>query len=115
MIDSSAGFDFSYLESMAVGDPDIRAELIVILDGQLQEDHAALRKAFEAAETTEIFEASHRMKSTLAYTGNQEAMAWNREIEEKARLNIDVASLLEVWQLLHNRLYEMELALRSMH
>ncbi|MBP6185440.1 MAG: Hpt domain-containing protein [Saprospiraceae bacterium] len=114
MNDPISLFDFSYLEIMAAGDPAMHAELISILREQLPEDHHALEEAISSGQLTQIFEASHRLKSTLAFTGNEEAIAWNSEIEKNARLNHDVARFSEAWQSLHSRLKTMEIVLRSM-
>jgi HPt (histidine-containing phosphotransfer) domain-containing protein len=114
MNDPTSLFDFAYLEIMAAGDPEIRAELMSILIEQLPQDHQALGEAIKSGQPTEIFEASHRLKSTLAFTGNEEAITWNSEIEKNARLNHDLACVSGSWQSLHGRLKTMEIALRAM-
>lgn len=115
MIQDPALFDFTYLESMVGEDPDLCAELLAILAVQLPAEHKELQQAFASGQRDEIFEVSHRMKSTLSYTGNDLAIGLVRHIEESARLNQDLSDLSEKWQKLDEVLQRMEAALSATH
>lgn len=78
-------FDLHYLDSMSGGDAGMRDTLLDILREELPREQAGLQEAVRVGDVEAIFQASHSLKSTLAYTGNQEAIGLNTQLESATR------------------------------
>lgn len=78
-------FDLAYLHSMTGGDPDMRDTLLDLLREELPRERNTLLKAVDDEDVHAIFQASHSLKSTLAYTGNRQAMDINTRLESATR------------------------------
>ena len=78
-------FDLSYLEDMSGGDKDMRDTLLEMLVQELPNEQGKLLEAGGRGDTEAIFQASHSLKSTLAYTGNTDAIRLNQQIENSSR------------------------------
>ncbi len=77
--------DLEYIDSMSGGDADMRNTLLDMLVEELPRERAVLAEAVEKADIPAIFQASHSLKSTLAYTGNADVIRLNEGIEESSR------------------------------
>lgn len=82
---ASSLFDLHYLNSMSGGDAGMRDTLLDILREELPREQAGLQEAVRGGDVETIFQASHSLKSTLAYTGNQEAIGLNTRLESATR------------------------------
>lgn len=85
MIHPNALFDLEYLNSMAAGDADMWDTLLDLLQEELPRERAGLQAAMESGDVEAVFQSSHSLKSTLAYTGNQQAMELNTRLESATR------------------------------
>ncbi len=77
--------DLDYLNTMSGGDADMRATLLAMLIDELPREASILHDAGQRGDVAAIFQASHSLKSTLAYTGHAEAIRPNNQIEETSR------------------------------
>lgn len=74
--------NLDYLELMADGDDDMKATMIEMLVEEIPEEMAKMKQVYEAADWNELREVSHKMKSTLAFVGNDAMTEANAEMEE---------------------------------
>ncbi len=74
--------NLDYLELMADGDDDMKATMIEMLVEEIPEEMAKMKQMYETADWKELREVSHKMKSTLAFVGNDVMTEANKEVEE---------------------------------
>lgn len=74
--------NLDYLDLMADGDDDMKATMVEMLVDEIPEEMDKMKKACNAADWNELKEVSHKMKSTLAFVGNDEMTEANKELEE---------------------------------
>lgn len=77
--------DLEYLNTMSGGDMEMRNTLLEMLVEELPLELAVLSEAAEREDLPAVFQASHSLKSTLAYTGNADVIRLNEGIEESSR------------------------------
>jgi HPt (histidine-containing phosphotransfer) domain-containing protein len=73
-----------YLDLMSMGDEETRQTLLGMLIEEIPEEIPKLRVAIETSNRKMLKEVSHKLKSTLSFTGNEEISAANRRLEEIA-------------------------------
>lgn len=74
--------NLDYLELMADGDEEMKATMIEMLVEELPEEMEKMKQLHEASDWNELREVSHKMKSTLAFVGNDAMTEANKEVEE---------------------------------
>ena len=77
--------NLDYLNLMADGDDDMKATMIEMLVEELPEVMDKMKTAHEVADWNELREVSHKMKSTLAFVGNDAMTEANKEVEDIAK------------------------------
>ncbi len=80
-----ARIDLEYLETMSGGDADMRQTLLEMLIDELPRERGRLSDAVDRQDIAALFQASHSLKSTLAYTGDAEVIRLNERVEESSR------------------------------
>lgn len=115
MKNSTNLFNFEYLDQMAMGDHQIRRELLTLLPLELSESLNSLSTAVSNRDFEAIYQASHKLKSTLAFTGNHDALTLNGTIEGAARLKKDMSLILNTWTPLQALLQQLLEALHTIH
>jgi HPt (histidine-containing phosphotransfer) domain-containing protein len=70
---------------MADGDRDMEQTMLEMLISELPEEFEKMRSHLAAQEWDRLGKVSHKMKSTLAFIGNDEITNANREIEQSAK------------------------------
>jgi HPt (histidine-containing phosphotransfer) domain-containing protein len=95
--DSEIRLDFTYLEQASAGDVTTRAMLMEILKDEFPRQVASLSGAFRSGDVATIFQASHKLKSTLNYLGNARLSALNGAIESQARQGLEPGLYQDVW------------------
>lgn len=78
--------NFTYLDQMAMGDVQMRNMLLDLLPEELEDQAKALQSSLPSGDGQRIFEAGHKLRSSLLFTGNEEALALNTKIEQAAKL-----------------------------
>ena len=77
--------DLGYLESMSHGDPSMKKILLEMLLKELECEIPKMKALIERNDWNELREASHRMKTTLPFVGNERMLFANQEIESRAK------------------------------
>ncbi len=80
--------NLDYLNMMSDGDDSMKKVMLEMLFEELPEEVAKMRSLLEAGAITELGAVSHKMKSTLAFVGNGEMTAANKEVEELAKAGV---------------------------
>jgi HPt (histidine-containing phosphotransfer) domain-containing protein len=70
-----------YLDLMTEGDNEMRNTMLAMLLDELPAEIAKMRPLFEAKDWHELREVSHKMKSTLAFIGNDTMTEANKKLE----------------------------------
>lgn len=76
--------DLSYMDLIIDGDDEMKKEMLFILLNEPQEEIAALWQKVENNDCDGIKKICHKMKSTLAFVGNETLSDLNSEINQKA-------------------------------
>lgn len=77
----AAAIDLSYLEMMADGDNAMRKTLIEMIVLEMPPELGKLRAALLARDADALRQVAHKMKSTLAFVGNDAMTQANAELE----------------------------------
>lgn len=89
---SENGYSFinlEYMEMMADGDNDMKQVMLDMLITELPEELDKMVALCEAASWEELGSVSHKMKSTLAFVGNDQMTNANKDIETMAKEKSD--------------------------
>ena len=73
--------NLDYLEMMADGDASMKGVMLEMLLEELPVEVAKMRTLTNEENWSELMSVSHKMKSTLAYVGNDQMTVANTEIE----------------------------------
>lgn len=95
---SENGYSFinlEYMEMMADGDKDMKQVMLEMLITELPEELDKMVALCEAASWEELGSVSHKMKSTLAFVGNDQMTNANKDIETMAKDKSDPAGITE--------------------
>ncbi len=74
--------NLEYLDLMTDGDPDMRDTMLGMLQDELPAEIEKMEQLTELHDWAMLREVSHKMKSTLAFIGNEAMTFANREIED---------------------------------
>lgn len=85
--------NLEYLETMTDGDADMMQTMLEMLIAEIPEEMDNMKQCAEKEDWNEIFQISHKMKTTLSYIGNTEMIELNRQIEHDARHREDISTL----------------------
>ncbi len=79
--------NLEYMEMMSDGDDSMKKIMIEMLLDELPQEIQKLESVCQAANWTETSAVSHKLKSTLAFVGNDEMSDANKDIELFAKNN----------------------------
>ena len=85
--------NLDYLNSMTDGDAEMKQEMLGMLTAEIPEEIGKLQDAAAAEDWEEVFQISHKLKTTLAFVGNEDMTTLNKTIEHCARHTVDTAEL----------------------
>ena len=85
--------NLTYLDLMTDGDPETRNTLLDLLVEELQTVPAQLREACERSEWVAALGIAHKMKSSLAFVGNDELIRSNQALWQGLHEKRDPAGL----------------------
>jgi HPt (histidine-containing phosphotransfer) domain-containing protein len=91
-----------YLDLMTEGDNEMRNTMIVMLLDELPMEIAKMRPLYEAQDWNELREVSHKMKSTLAFIGNDAMTEANKKLELIAKNPSGTEAVKELIAILEN-------------
>lgn len=101
--------DLSYLNLMADGDREMKKTMLGMLLEEPAEEMILMQEHAAQQDWQALHQVSHKMKSTLAFVGNEEMTELNKKIETNAR-NTTETEALEGWT---KRLAELFTAARA--
>ena len=90
--------NLDYLRLMADGDEEMVQTMLGMLLEELPEEVEKIKQLNQEQDWAELSKVSHKLKSTLAFVGNEVMANANKEIELLSKNNEDlhrIASLLE--------------------
>jgi HPt (histidine-containing phosphotransfer) domain-containing protein len=85
--------NLDYLEQMSDGDAEMMQTMIEMLLVEIPEEIAKMQNCTSTNDWDELFQISHKMKTTLAFIGNEEMISINRTIEHCSRHKVDLQEL----------------------
>ena len=77
--------DFTYLNTMADGDVELRETMLVMLLEEIPAEIELLRRAYDERDWDTLWKTAHKHKSTLAFVGHPDMLAAVRRIENDAK------------------------------
>lgn len=77
--------NLGYLNLMADGDNDMKKLMLGMLLTEIPAEITQLKKAHDYQQWEELKRASHKLRTTLSFIGNEQLSALNLEIEQIAR------------------------------
>ena len=90
------GYEFinlEYMEMMSDGDESMKKVMLEMLIAELPDELQKMRNHLDAANWEELSSVSHKMKSTLAFVGNDAMTNANKEIEMITKSNGDTSTI----------------------
>ncbi len=88
--------DFTYLDSLIDGDVETKQVILSTLLEEVPEEIEKIRTSLTNEHWNELHELSHKLKSTLAYIGNDTIFNENQNIMMAAR-NLDNLAAIPTW------------------
>jgi HPt (histidine-containing phosphotransfer) domain-containing protein len=95
----TAFINLDYLRLMADGDEEMIQTMLGMLLEELPEEFEKIKFSYQEKNWEELRKVGHKMKSTLAFVGNDELTTANKEIERlvKEELELDrIQHLIEI-------------------
>jgi HPt (histidine-containing phosphotransfer) domain-containing protein len=90
---SYANINLEYLETMTDGDADMMKTMLEMLLVEIPEEFEKMKVALKAKNWEELFQLSHKMKTTLSFIGNSTMIEINKVLEDNTRHRTDLASV----------------------
>lgn len=88
--------NLEYLRLMADGDRDMEQTMLEMLITELPEEFEKMKVHLDAKGWEDLGKVSHKMKSTLAFIGNEQMTNANKEIEQSAKYLKDLEKIPEL-------------------
>ena len=85
--------NLSYLEDMVGDDADMKQTMVEMLLTEIPDELAKMQTALADNDLEELFQISHKMKTTLSFIGNETMIEANRTLEHNARHRENVADI----------------------
>lgn len=85
--------NLEYMEMMADGDDSMKVVMLEMLIEELPAEISKMQSLQEQSDWNELSSVSHKMKSTLAFVGNNEMTNANKQIETLAKSAQDIQHL----------------------
>jgi HPt (histidine-containing phosphotransfer) domain-containing protein len=85
--------NLDYLDTMTGGDDEMKREMLSMLIVEIPGEMAKMQAATKAADWEEVFQISHKFKTTLSFIGNEETITTNKTVEYCSRHLVDVTEI----------------------
>ena len=103
---SKSGYEYinlEYMEMMSDGDDSMKKIMLEMLIAELPEELEKMTNCVPASTWEEMCSISHKMKSTLAFVGNDSMTTANREVESMTKSGSpDVSDISSHMETLNN-------------
>ncbi|MFK7950593.1 MAG: response regulator [Saprospiraceae bacterium] len=100
-----AEIDLSYMDLMADGDKDMKKVMLELLFEEPVQEIQSMYQMVKSNDLSGIKKVSHKMKSTLAFVGNNTLTETNKEIEQIAKTENNIEKLPNLIKIL-DKLYQ---------
>ena len=94
--------NLTYLDLMTDGDQEMKKTMLEMLLQELEPELKKMRELLDAENYEELHPVSHKMKSTLAFVGNDDMTEANTQIEYQTKHQTAIDQLPELMQRLEN-------------
>lgn len=93
--------NLDYLDTMSGGDTDTMQQMLEMLIEEIPTEITKMQDAVVSEDWEEVFQISHKLKTTLAFIGNDKMTTINQKIEHGTRplanpKDVDKEALMEV-------------------
>ncbi len=88
--------NLDYVELMSGGDKEMQKTLLEMVLQELPQELAQQREHTHKQNWEALGEISHKMKSTLAFVGNEQLTEWNKQVEQNAKRHQDLDKIPEL-------------------
>jgi HPt (histidine-containing phosphotransfer) domain-containing protein len=85
--------NLEYLDTMTGGDEEMKNEMLSMLIIEIPDEMGKMEAATKAADWEEVFQISHKFKTTLSFIGNEEMITTNKTVEYCSRHRVDVTEI----------------------
>ena len=85
--------NLDYLDTMTGGDDEMKSEMLSMLIAEIPDEMDKLTAATAASDWEEVFQISHKFKTTLSFIGNEDLVNTNKTVEHCSRHRIDVEEI----------------------
>ena len=82
---STQVINLEYLKVMAEGDADLEKTMLEMILEELPAEFSSMQELYAKQDWHQLFQVSHKMKSTLAFVGNKEMTEANKALEQCTR------------------------------
>ncbi len=107
--------DLSYMDMMADGDDDMKKMMLELLFEEPLQEIKSMYKLVRNSDLDSLGKVSHKMKSTLAFVGNDTLTNTNKEIERISKFNQDTDKLPDLVKTLDTLYQQALVELKSEH
>ena len=87
---SNQQINLSYLETMTGGDADMMHQMLDMLLDEIPAEMSKIKQSVAESDWQEVFQISHKLKTTLAFIGNEEMSAQVKTIEYCSRHEVEL-------------------------
>lgn len=105
--------NLDYLKLMAEGDAELEKTMLEMVLTELEEEFTKIQELYALQNWHELFQVSHKMKSTLAFVGNHEMTEANKEIEHRTRNKVKLEEVGTYIEVLSKNFNQVVFALRE--
>lgn len=85
--------NFEYLETMTGRDADMMNQMIKMLIDEIPTEIVKMQESVASKDWEEVFQISHKLKTTLAFIGNTDITSLNKTIEHCSRNQVEMKEI----------------------
>ena len=85
--------NFEYLETMTDKDADMMNQMIEMLIDEIPTEIIKMQESVALKDWEEVFQISHKLKTTLAFIGNNDITSLNKTIEHCSRYQVEIKEI----------------------
>ena len=88
--------NLEYLDTMTGGDADTMQQMLDMLIEEIPMEITKMQESVASEDWEEVFQISHKLKTTLAFIGNEEMISINKTIEHCSRHTVDLEEVVSM-------------------
>ena len=87
--------NLEYLDTMTGGDAETTQQMLEMLIDEIPIEITKMQKAVASQDWEEVFQISHKLKTTFAFIGNDNMTSINKKVEGATRQTVNQKELLK--------------------